>query len=229
MPRCLPILTPFLDRFFIDFYLQLRSAEPSKSLFFLWKNNVFSKNRFSKLASIFARFWCQHASIFLPKIHQNPLKNWFQDASFFRSIFASFFLRFCFDLGGQLGAMLATFSLKRRRARTSRGWFILGLSFFRFSGRPGPLLAPSGLDLGGFGPPFWRSLVPIFFTISKIFAPTFSATLALCWSIFFTKIWFVMGWWGYAKRKEFSFLFSREYQSAKRFAPECLRILTMRL
>ena len=154
MPRCLPILTPFFDRFFIDFYLQLRSPEPSKSLFFLRKNKVFSKNRYSKLASIFDRFLCQHASILPPKIHQNPSKNRFQDASFFRSIFASIFLRFCFDLGGQLGAMLATFSLKIRRRDLTPGSFMLGLSFFRFFGRPGRLLAPSGLDLGGFGPPF---------------------------------------------------------------------------
>ena len=93
MPRCLPILTPFLDRFFIDFYFQLRSPEPSKSLFFLRKNNVFSQNRFSKLALIFVRFLCQHASIFPPKIHQNPPKNRFQDASLFRSIFAWIFRR----------------------------------------------------------------------------------------------------------------------------------------
>ena len=128
MPRCLPILTPFFNRFFIDFYLQLRSPEPSKSLFFRRKNEVFSKNRSSKLASIFARFWCQRASILLPKIHQNPCKNRFQDASFFRSIFASIF-RFCFDLGCQLGAMLATFSLKTRRRWMRRGWFFLGLLF----------------------------------------------------------------------------------------------------
>ena len=91
---------------------------------------IFSKNRSSKLASIFGRVWCQHASIFPPKIHQNPSKNRSQDASFFRSIFGSIFLRFCFDFGGQLGAMLATFSLKTRRRGTSRGWFMLGLSSF---------------------------------------------------------------------------------------------------
>ena len=39
--------------FLIDFYSQLRLPEPSKSLFFLRKNKVFSKKRFSKLASIF--------------------------------------------------------------------------------------------------------------------------------------------------------------------------------
>ena len=57
------------------------------------ENKVFPKNRSSKLASIFARFWCQHASIFGPNIHQNPSKNRFQDASLFRSIFASIFRR----------------------------------------------------------------------------------------------------------------------------------------
>ena len=125
MPRCLPILIPFLDRFFIDFYLQLRSPEPSKSLFFLRKNKVFSKNRSSKLASIFARFWCQHASIFPPKIHQNPSKNRSQDASIFRSIFASIFLRFSFDLGGQLGAMWAAFSAKQGGGNQSPPSFLL--------------------------------------------------------------------------------------------------------
>ena len=50
---------------------------------------------------------------------------------------------------------------------------------FRFFGRPGPLLAPSGLDLGGFGPPFCRFLVPIFFIISNFLNLIFSTTLAL--------------------------------------------------
>ena len=53
IPRCLPMLSSFFDRFLIDLYSQLRLPEPSKSLFFLGKNKVFSKKRFSKLASIF--------------------------------------------------------------------------------------------------------------------------------------------------------------------------------
>jgi len=47
------MLSSFFDRFWIDFYSQLRLPEPSKSLFFLRKNKVFSKKNFSKLASIF--------------------------------------------------------------------------------------------------------------------------------------------------------------------------------
>ena len=47
MPRCLPIWTPFFYRFFIDLYLQLRSPEPSKSLFFLkGKLGFFKKSLF---------------------------------------------------------------------------------------------------------------------------------------------------------------------------------------
>ena len=140
MPGCLPILIPFLDRCFIDFYSQLRSPEPSKSLFFLRKNKVFSKNRSSKLASIFVRFWCQHASILLPNIHQNPPKNRFQDASFFRSIFASIFLRFWLDFGGQLGAMLATWSLKIRQGYLREGSLMLGLSSLSVFGASWPPL-----------------------------------------------------------------------------------------
>ena len=73
-----------------------------------------------------------------------------------------------------------TFSLKIRRGYFRERWLCWVCLLFRLSGRPGPLLAPSGLDLGRFGPPFWRFLVPIFFTISKFFAPPFSATLTLC-------------------------------------------------
>ena len=53
MPRYLPKMTSFFDRFLIDFWSQLRPPEPSKSLFFLRKNTVFSKHRLSKLGSIF--------------------------------------------------------------------------------------------------------------------------------------------------------------------------------
>ena len=162
----------------IDVYLQLRSPEPSKSLFFLRKNKVFSKNRSSKLASIFDRFWCQHASIFPPKIDQQPPKNRSQEASFFRSIFGSIFYRFLLDVGGQLGSMLATFSLKIRRRYLREGSFLLDLSSFSVFGASWPLLAPSGLDLGGFGHPFWRFLVPIFFTISEFFGTHFFSNLS---------------------------------------------------
>ena len=50
------------------------------------------------------------------------------------------------------------------------GGFCWVYLLFRCFERPSTLLAPSGLDLGRFGPPFWRFLVPIFLTISKFLA-----------------------------------------------------------
>ena len=55
-------------------------------------------------------------------------------------MFASIFLRFCFDFGGQLGAMLATFSLKIRQRYSREGWFMLGLSSFSVFGASWPPL-----------------------------------------------------------------------------------------
>ena len=43
MPRCLPILTPFLDRFFIDFYFQLRSPCTVKIMVFPNEKRCFFK------------------------------------------------------------------------------------------------------------------------------------------------------------------------------------------
>ena len=130
------------------------------------------------LASIFVRFWCQHASIFPSKIHQKPCKNRFQDASLFRSIFASIFLRISFDFGSQLGAMLTTFSLKTWQARTSRGWFVLGLSFFcGFLGVLAPSWRPLGSIWEGSGLHFGAFWCPFSSEFPNFLAPAFSATL----------------------------------------------------
>ena len=64
---------------------------------------------------------------------------------------------------------------------------------FRFFGRPGPLLGPFWLDFGGFGAPFWRFLG----SILEVFG------------LHFGRFWLGMGWWGYAKRKEFWKLFPK--------------------
>jgi len=64
----------------MDFWCQLQAPEPSKSLFFLWKNKVFSKNHPSKLASIFDAIWVATWLHFPSKIHQNPIKIKFQEA-----------------------------------------------------------------------------------------------------------------------------------------------------
>ena len=57
MPRCLPKLSSFFDRFWIDLGNQLRPPDPSKSRFFHRKNEVFSKNCLLKITSILNPFW----------------------------------------------------------------------------------------------------------------------------------------------------------------------------
>ena len=180
MPRCLPILIPFLDRCFIDFYFQLASPEPSNS-FFLRKNKVF----FQKIVlRSWARFWIDVGANMPPFFLQKSIKILPKIDSKMHHFFDRFLHRIFFDFASILEANLEPcwplFRSKhgdRERAEGTLCWVYL---LFRFFGRPGVLLAPSGLDLGGFGPPFWRFVVPIFFRISKFLAPTFSATLALC-------------------------------------------------
>ena len=140
MPRGLPKLSTFFKIILMDFWCQLQLPEPSKSLFFLRKNTIFFKKSLFEVGIDFCSILVPTCLHFPPKIKQHPSKNRSQDASIFRSIFASIFLRFCFDFGRQLGAMLATFSLKTWRLRTSRGWFMLGRSSFSIFWAPWPPL-----------------------------------------------------------------------------------------
>jgi hypothetical protein len=80
MPRGLPKLSSFFNGFLMDFWCQLQPPEPSKSLFFLRENEVFSKNHPSKLASIFDAIWVPTWLHFPFKIHQNPIKIKSQEA-----------------------------------------------------------------------------------------------------------------------------------------------------
>ena len=79
---------------------------------------------------------------------------------------------------------------------------MLGPSSFSVFGASWPLLGALWARFGRVRASILEVFGAHFHQISKLLEPTFSATLALCWSIFFTKIWFGMGWWGYAKRKE---------------------------
>ena len=79
------------------------------------------------------------------------------------------FYRLLVDFGSNLepnlGPCWPLFRSKHGAAQPAVGSFCLVYLLFRFFGRAGFLLAPSGLDLGRFVPPFWRFSVPIFFTI----------------------------------------------------------------
>ena len=82
MPRCLPMLNSFFDRFLIDFCSQLGPPEPKKSSPRCRESTIFQKS-FSQMASIFGRFGCQHSSILASKILPKPPKNRSQDPSNF--------------------------------------------------------------------------------------------------------------------------------------------------
>ena len=131
----------------------------------LQREHDLSKNRFSQFVSIFLWFWCQHAFMFLPKIQWKCIKIATWKASFFWLIFASFFYRFWLDFGSQLGAMLATFSLKMGGPCGMLPSFWLGLCYFSIWG-------PSWPPLGAIWPRFWRvwgSILQVFGAHALIF------------------------------------------------------------
>ena len=83
---------------------------------------------------------------------------------------------------------------------------------FRFFGRPGPLLAPFGLDFGKVWGSIWEVFQDGFGSILKVFQDGFGSILKVFqeglgsilerFGRFAARlfIWFWMGWWGYAKR-----------------------------
>ena len=105
MPRGLPKLSPFFNGFLMDSWCQLQPPEPSKSLFFLRKNKVFSKNHSSKLASIFDAISVPTWLHFPSKIYQKPIKIKSQEAFKNWLISASIFNRF----GGGFGRIFRRF------------------------------------------------------------------------------------------------------------------------
>ena len=70
MPGCLPMLPLFFDGLLIDFYFSFDPQNLPNHYF--WGKRRISLRTFPIFASIFIWFRCQHASMFLPKIHPNP-------------------------------------------------------------------------------------------------------------------------------------------------------------
>ena len=81
---------------------------------------VFAKSAFRSWHRFLIRSWCQHASILPPKTHQKCIKTRTWKASIFWWIFAWVLYRFSFDLGSQLGAMLASKTRPRRLQEASK-------------------------------------------------------------------------------------------------------------
>ena len=122
--------------------------------------------------------------------------------------FDRFLHRFFFDFPSILEANLEPcwplFRLKYGEANLGKGGLCSIYVIFRFFSRPGPLLAPFWLDFGGFGAPFWRFLASIFRYFCKIWGGLCWNSFGFIFEAFLTKLWLGMGWWGYAKRKEFT-------------------------
>ena len=149
----------------------------------------------SPLGANMAPFWLPKSSQILPKIDPKM-----------HQIFDRFWHRFFIDFWSFLEANLEPcwplFRSKhgnRERAVGGLCWVYL---LFRFLGRPGPLLAPCGLDLRGFGAPCWRFVLRFCVDLASqlgAMMATFSFKMSgRCG----TPAWSLKGWWGYAKRKE---------------------------
>ena len=162
MPRCLPILTPFLDRFFIDFYLQLRSPEPSKSLFFLRKNKVFFKKSLFEdridFCSLLVPTCFHFSSQNQPKSFQKSIPRCITFSIDFCIVFSSILLRFWKPTWNHVGYF---FAQNTAAANASRVVYVGSIFFFGFfcvlapSWRPlGSIWEGSGLHFGGFWYPF---------------------------------------------------------------------------
>ena len=104
------------------------------------------------------------------------------------------FYRFLIDFGAQLGAMLATFSAKMKRACGKLSLFLLRCFFepifFEMLTHFGSILLHFGAKLA----PFWLHFAAILVPSWRYLGPL--GRTSLHW----------MGWWGYAKRQEFSIL-----------------------
>ena len=79
----LSVSASFFRSIFHRFLLPASTPRISKIEPPLQREHDFSKNRLSKLCTFLIPFGCQLASIFPPKMHQNPSKNRFQKASIF--------------------------------------------------------------------------------------------------------------------------------------------------
>ena len=127
---------------------------------------VFAKSAFRSWHRFLIRSWCQHASICLPKIHQKCIKTRTWKASIFWWIFASIFYRFSFDLGGQLGAMLASKTRPRRLQEASKmAPKTKCVTFFDFDW----ILMDFGWIFGGFLMDFWLILIRFLIDFPSIF------------------------------------------------------------
>ena len=200
MPRCLPMLTSFFDRFLIRFCSHLRPLEPQESSPRCSESTIYQKIAFRILHRFFIDFGANMLRFSFQKTTKIASKIDLGRHQFFDRFLHQFFIDFCSIWEANLAPCWRHFRSKWSDAVEGRLVFCWVYVLFRFFGRPGPVLAPFGLDLGGSGARFWM---------------VFGLDFGRCWarfckflmtglSIRSAGVCFWMRWWGYAKRKEFA-------------------------
>ena len=129
---------------------------------------------------------------------------------FFDRFLHRFFIDFCSFLEANLGPCWPHFRSKWGDPVACSPLLCWVYVLFRFFGHPGPVLAPFGLDLGGSGAGFWEVFGLDFGSFWRQFGHTTPLGKPAL-SIRSAGVWFWMGWWGYAKRKEYSTLLLFNY------------------
>ena len=142
MPRCLPIMTSFFDRFLIDFCSQLGPPNPENSRPHCSESTIFLKSHFDVHMGFWFDFGANLAPFSLPKSFKLILKIDPKRHNFFDRFSHRFFIDFCSLLGANLGPCWLHFRSKWGGPVARRPLFCWVYVIFRFRGHPGPLLAP---------------------------------------------------------------------------------------
>ena len=158
MPRCLPMLASFFDRFLMGFCSQLRPPEPQKSSPRYSESTIFQKIAIRKLHGIFIDFGAnmppfslQKSTKIAPKIDLGRHHFLIDFCTDFLSILA----RFWKPTWGHVGDI---FAQNGGGAVGRHPLFCWVYVIFGFVGPPGPLLGPFWVDFGR----GWGSILEVF-------------------------------------------------------------------
>ena len=154
MPSCLPILPSFFDRFLIDLGSQLGPPEPKKLSPRCRESTIFQKIAFRNRHRFLIDLGANLPPFSSPKSTKILSKIDFKRHLFFDRFLHRFFIHFSSNLGLNLEPCWPLFRTKRRECLGCSPLFCWVYVTFRFFGRPGPVLAPFGLDFGRFCAPF---------------------------------------------------------------------------
>ena len=165
IPRCLPIMTSFCDRFLIDFCSQLGPPNLANSRPHSCESTIFLKSHFDvhmdfwfDFGANVAPFWLPKSTKILPKI--DPKRHKVFDRFLHR-----LFIEFCSFWDTNLGPCWPHFRSKWRCAVAPPPSFLLGLCYFS-------IWEPSWPPLGAIWPRFWRvrgSILEVFGMLFFIF------------------------------------------------------------